>query len=64
MDFLEQFVALTVATVKADREMEQKEVDTIVFLADGLKLDTEKVANIIKEIIIFKLIVSFFMFLV
>ena len=48
MDFLEQFVALTVATVKADREMEQKEVDTIVFLADGLKLDTEAVAKAIK----------------
>ena len=45
MDFLEQFVTLTVATVKADREMSQKEIDTIVLLAEGLKLDTEAVAK-------------------
>lgn len=48
MDFLEQFVTLTVATVKADREMSQKEIDTIVLLAEGLKLDTEAVAKAIK----------------
>ena len=48
MDFLEQFVTLTVATVKADREMSQKEIDTIVLLAEGLKLDTETVAKAIK----------------
>ncbi len=48
MDFLEQFVTLTVATVKADRDMSQKEIDTIVLLAEGLKLDTEAVAKTIK----------------
>lgn len=48
MDFLEQFVTLTVATVIADREMSQKEIDTIVLLAEGLKLDTEAVAKAIK----------------
>lgn len=48
MDFLEQFVTLTVATVKADRDMSQKEIDTIVLLAEGLKLDTEAVAKAIK----------------
>ena len=48
MDFLEQFVTLTVATVKADREMSQKEIDTIVLLAEGLKLDAEAVAKAIK----------------
>ena len=48
MDFLEQFVTLTVAAVKADREMSQKEIDTIVLLAEGLKLDTEAVAKAIK----------------
>ena len=48
MDFLEQFVTLTVATVKADREMSQKEIDTIVLIAEGLKLDTEAVAKAIK----------------
>ena len=48
MDFLEQFVTLTVATVKADRDMSQKEIDTIVLLAEGLKLDTEAVTKAIK----------------
>lgn len=49
MDFLDQFVALTLATVKADRDVSQKEIDTIVMLAQGLNMDLEKVKKAIES---------------
>lgn len=49
MNFLEQFVAITLATVKADRDVSQKEIDTIVLLADGLKMDVEAVKKTIES---------------
>ncbi len=45
MEFIDQFVALTTATVKADRDLNQKEIDTILMLAQSFKLDTEAVAK-------------------
>ena len=45
MEFVDQFVALTSATVKADRDLNQKEIDTIIMLAQSFKLDTEAVAK-------------------
>lgn len=45
MEFIDQFVALTSATVKADRDLNQKEIDTILMLAQSFKLDTEAVAK-------------------
>lgn len=45
MEFVDQFVALTSATVKADRDLNQKEIDTILMLAQSFKLDTEAVAK-------------------
>ncbi len=45
MEFVDQFVALTSATVKADRDLDQKEIDTILMLAQSFKLDTEAVAK-------------------
>lgn len=45
MEFIDQFVALTSATVKADRDLDQKEIDTILMLAQSFKLDTEAVAK-------------------
>lgn len=49
MAFLEQFVALTVATVKADREVSQVELDTIDSLAEGLQLDANAVKSAVKS---------------
>lgn len=45
MEYIDQFVALTSATVKADRDLNQKEIDTILMLAQSFKLDTEAVAK-------------------
>lgn len=45
MEFVDQFVALTTATVKSDRDLNQKEIDTILMLAQSFKLDTEAVAK-------------------
>lgn len=49
MEFIDQFVALTTATVKADRDLNQKEIDTILMLAQSFKLDTEAVAKAIES---------------
>lgn len=49
MEFIDQFVALTTATVKADRDLNQKEIDTILMLAQSFKLDTEAVAKTIES---------------
>lgn len=49
MNFLEQFAALTVATVKADREVAQVELDTIATLAEGLELDSAAVKAAVEK---------------
>lgn len=47
MTFVQQFVALTVATVKADREVKQAELDAVMQLAEGLNLDAAEVKSLI-----------------
>lgn len=49
MNFQEQFVALTALTVKADREISQCEIDTIIMLAEGLKLNVDEVKKSIQS---------------
>lgn len=44
MNFVEQFAALTVATVKADRQISPVELDTISRLAEELDLKAEEVS--------------------
>lgn len=48
-NFTEQFVALTIATLKADGKERLDELGAILALAEGLELDKDEVENLIRQ---------------